>query len=88
MVLHVFPKIGREPIRSLTGPQRLAVLQATEERGTIETAHRVKEGLGGMLRHAVATHRGDHDPRRIPQGRAGVPEGAVIREQHRARHDG
>lgn len=62
LVLYVFPKIGAEPIRALTGPQVLAVLHRIEERGTVETAHRVKESLGAIFRYAVATHRADHDP--------------------------
>ena len=62
LVLYVFPRIGGEPTRSLTGPQVLAVLRRIEERGTVETAHRVKESLGAIFRYAVATHRAEHDP--------------------------
>lgn len=62
LVLYVFPRIGGEPIRSVTGPQVLDVLRRIEQRGTVETAHRVKESLGAIFRYAVATHRADHDP--------------------------
>ncbi len=88
LVLYVFPKIGREPIRSLAGPQRLAVLQAIEERGTIETAHRVKESLGGYLslRHCHAPRR----PRsgRAARGRADPIQEQGIRQYHGARQGG
>jgi integrase len=59
---YVFPRIGAEQIRSLTGPQVLDVLQRIEAKGRVETAHRVKESLGAIFRYAVATHRATHDP--------------------------
>lgn len=59
---YVFPRIGAEPIRTLTGPQVLDVLQRIEAKGRVETAHRVKESLGAIFRYAVATHRATHDP--------------------------
>lgn len=62
LVLYVFPRIGGEPIGSVTGPQLLDVLRRIEARGTVETAHRVKESLGAIFRYAVATHRATHDP--------------------------
>ena len=37
LVLYVFPRIGAEPIRSLTGPQVLDVLRRIEKRETVET---------------------------------------------------
>lgn len=62
LVSYVFPRIGAEPIRTLTGPQVLDVLQRIEAKGRVETAHRVKESLGAIFRYAVATHRAAHDP--------------------------
>lgn len=62
LVMYVFPRIGGEPIGSVTGPQLLDVLRRIEARGTVETAHRVKESLGAIFRYAVATHRATHDP--------------------------
>lgn len=62
LVLYVFPRIGGDPIGSVTGPQLLDVLRRIEARGTVETAHRVKESLGAIFRYAVATHRATHDP--------------------------
>ena len=59
---YVFPRIGAEQIRTLTGPQLLDALQRIEAKGRVETAHRVKESLGAIFRYAVATHRATHDP--------------------------
>jgi hypothetical protein len=63
---YVFPRIGGDPIRSLTGPQVLDALRRIEAKGRIETAHRVKESLGAIFRYAVATHRTDHYIGRVP----------------------
>jgi integrase len=65
---YVFPRIGAEPIRTLTGLQVLDVLQRIEAKGRVETAHRVKESLGAIFRYAVATHRATHDPSAALQG--------------------
>jgi len=62
LVAYVFPRIGAEPIRTLTGPQVLDALRRIEAKGRVETAHRVKESLGAIFRYAVATHRATHDP--------------------------
>ena len=62
LVLYLFPRIGGDPIGNLTGPQLLDVLRRIEARGTVETAHRVKETLGAIFRYAVAIHRAMHDP--------------------------
>jgi integrase len=59
---YVFPRIGAEQIRTLTGPQVLDVLQRIEAKGRGETAHRVKESLGAIFRYAVATQRATYDP--------------------------
>jgi len=59
---YVFPRIGGEQIRNLTGPQVLDVLRRIEAKGRVETAHRVKESIGAIFRYAVATHRAAHDP--------------------------
>ena len=73
LVLYVFPRIGGEPIGSVTGPQLLDVLRRIEARGTVETAHRVKESLGAIFRYAVATHRALHDPSVALKGALATP---------------
>jgi len=59
---YAFPRIGAEPIRTLTSPQVLDVLQRIEAKGRVETAQRVKESLGAIFHYAVATYRATHDP--------------------------
>jgi len=58
----VFPRIGRRPISQIKAPEVLDVLRRVEERGTVDTAHRIRQDLGQIFRYAVATHRADGDP--------------------------
>ncbi len=60
--LNVFPIIGNRPIKLVTAPELLEVLQKIESRGAIETAHRVKQICGQVFRYAIATGRGERDP--------------------------
>lgn len=54
------PLDGR-PIRDIEAPEVLRLLNKIQNRGTIETAHRVKQRIGAVLRYAVATGRADRD---------------------------
>jgi integrase len=58
----VFPDIGQRPIREILAPDLLSVLRKIEERGAIDTAHRVKAFCGRIFRYAIATGRADRDP--------------------------
>lgn len=58
----VFPWIGSRPIAEITAPEYLSVFRRIEERGAVETAHRVKSICGQVQRYAVATSRADSDP--------------------------
>lgn len=59
---NVFPYIGHRPVAELTPKEFLAVLRRVEERGAIESAHRIKQNCGQVMRYAVATGRADRDP--------------------------
>lgn len=59
---HVFPWIGRTPIRKVDAPKLLEVLRRIEARGKHETAHRVRSGCGNVFRYAIATGRAERDP--------------------------
>ena len=59
---NVFPWLGPLDISSLTAPQLLEVLRRIEDRGAIETAHRVKQICGQVFRYAIATGRAQRDP--------------------------
>ena len=58
----VFPWIGDKPVAAVTTYQLLAVVRRVEQRGALETAHRVLQNCGQVFRYAVATGRAKHDP--------------------------
>ncbi len=58
----VFPWIGSKPISEIRPMELLAVIQRTENRGALDTAHRVKQNCGQVFRYAVATGRAERDP--------------------------
>ncbi|MCG8053847.1 MAG: tyrosine-type recombinase/integrase [Candidatus Thiodiazotropha endolucinida] len=58
----VFPHLGSRPIGKIEPPEFLQVLRRIEDRGTLETAHRIKHVSGQVFRYAVATGRATRDP--------------------------
>lgn len=60
--LDIFPWIGTIPIADITAPTLLSVVRRIEERGALETAHRILGKCGQVMRYAVATGRADRDP--------------------------
>lgn len=59
---HVFPWLGARAVSSITPPELLAVLRRVEERGKLETAHRVLQRCSQIFRYAIATGRAERDP--------------------------
>ena len=57
-----FPWLGSYPIGDVTAPTLLRVLRRIEERGALETAHKVKNWCGNVFRYGVATGRCERDP--------------------------
>lgn len=51
----VFPYIGRRPVGAIDAPELLGVLRRVLARGTIETAHRIKDACGQVFRYGIAT---------------------------------
>lgn len=70
----VFPWIGGRPISGITAPDLLAVLRRIEERGAIETAHRVKQNAGQIFRYAIATGLAERDPAQDLKGALPPPQ--------------
>ena len=64
----VFPWIGGKPVAAVTPSQLLAVVRRVEQRGALETAHRVLQSCGQVFRYAVATGRAKHDPSVVLRG--------------------
>ncbi|MDE2149295.1 MAG: integrase arm-type DNA-binding domain-containing protein [Gammaproteobacteria bacterium] len=58
----VFPWLGSKPVAEITAPDVLTVVRRIADRGALETAHRAQQNIGQVIRYAVATGRGVHDP--------------------------
>jgi integrase len=58
---NIFPYLGRRPISEITAPDLLEVVRKVEERGAVETAHRVLSICGQIFRYSIATGRTDRD---------------------------
>ncbi|MBI5137137.1 MAG: integrase arm-type DNA-binding domain-containing protein [Nitrospirae bacterium] len=58
----LFPWLGGRPVREITPPELLRVLQRIEERGAVNTAHQAKQTCGQIFRYAIATGRATRDP--------------------------
>lgn len=57
----LFPAFGNRPIASIKAADLLAVLRRLEDKGTHETAHRVRALYGRVARFAIATGRAERD---------------------------
>jgi integrase len=64
----VFPWLGNSDIGEVKPQDLLKILRRVEERGAIETAHRVQQNCGQVFRYAVATGRAGSDPSRDLRG--------------------
>ncbi|WP_458763208.1 tyrosine-type recombinase/integrase [Cupriavidus basilensis] len=58
---NAFPWIGGKPTADLKPADVLDVLRRVERRGTLETAHRLRDNIGQAMRYAVATGRAERD---------------------------
>jgi integrase len=57
-----FHFIGATPVAELKAPDILSVCRRVENRGAVETAHRLKANISMVLRYAIATGRAERDP--------------------------
>ncbi|MFC3549562.1 tyrosine-type recombinase/integrase [Lysobacter cavernae] len=58
----VFPWIGARPVSELIAPEFLKVARRIEERGAIESAYRILQNCGQVMRYAIATGRAERNP--------------------------
>lgn len=58
----VFPWVGSRPVAELTAPDFLRVARRIEDRGAIESARRIMQNCGQVMRYAIATGRADRNP--------------------------
>ncbi|MFO7570520.1 MAG: integrase arm-type DNA-binding domain-containing protein, partial [Smithellaceae bacterium] len=61
MEQNLFPWIGKCAISEIKVPELLAALRRVEDRGALETAHRIRAIAGQVFRYAVATARAERD---------------------------
>lgn len=71
---NVFPFIGKKPISSLTPRDILSTVQKIEDRGAIDSAHRVKQVCGQVFRFAVASGLAKRDVTVDLKGALAIPE--------------
>ncbi|OOG43229.1 integrase [Rhodanobacter sp. C06] len=62
MANDVYPHIGGRPVAELSAPEFLRVGRRMEERGAIESAHRILQTCGQVMRYAIATGRAERNP--------------------------
>jgi integrase len=58
----IFPFIGKKPVKTLAAADFLECLERMQERGVLESAHKVKTKCSEVMRFAVATRRAERDP--------------------------
>jgi len=71
----VFPYIGARPVAEVTAPEFLRVARRIEERGAVESAHRILQNCGQVMRYAIATGRAERNPVADLRGALASPEG-------------
>lgn len=57
----VFPWLGKTPIHEIAAPEILKTIRRVEDRGAVETAHRVLQNISQIFRYAIATGRASRD---------------------------
>ena len=62
MEQHIFPMIGDLPISEITIPDVVTVVEKLGDRGTIETAKRMKQLMGQVFRYAAQRGLCQHNP--------------------------
>lgn len=62
LVQHVFPAIGALPITDITIPDVVRVIDKIADRGTVETAKRMKQLIGQVFRYAATRGLCEHNP--------------------------
>lgn len=58
----VFPWLGSRPVAEVTAKELLATVNRIVDRGAVESAHRVLQNCGQVLRYAIATGRAERNP--------------------------
>lgn len=59
---NIFPWLGKRPINEVTAPEILSALRRIENRGAVETAHRVSQMCGQVFRYAIVIGKAERNP--------------------------
>lgn len=59
---NIFPWIGKRPIDAVNAPDILSALRRIENRGAVETAHRVSQICGQVFRYAIVIGKAERNP--------------------------
>lgn len=59
---NIFPWLGKRPINEITAPEVLSALRRIENRGAVETAHRVSQMCGQVFRYAIVIGKAERNP--------------------------
>ncbi|WP_456404335.1 tyrosine-type recombinase/integrase, partial [Thiolapillus sp.] len=70
----ILPYLGKTPIADISAPDILAVARIQEKRGTIETAKRVIQTTGQIIRHGMAIGACQFDPTPALRNQIQTPE--------------
>lgn len=57
----IFPWLGNRPIIEIKAPELLTVLRRIENRGALDSAHRVRHYCAQIFRYAITTGRAERD---------------------------
>lgn len=59
---HIFPWIGRRPVRGISPTECLALIRRAEHAGKFDIAKRIRQRIGQVSRYAITTGRADVNP--------------------------
>lgn len=66
--MHLLPKLGKRPIKSIKPPELLDLIRSIEQRGTTDMSHCVHQSASVVFRHAIATGKAEFNPAASLQG--------------------
>jgi len=70
---YIFAKLGSRPIADIAASEVLAMLRVVEDKGILETAHRMMQLTGQIFMFAIATGRAERNPARDLRGALKAP---------------
>ncbi|CEG55681.1 tyrosine-type recombinase/integrase [Legionella fallonii] len=76
---NIFPWLGKRPINEVTAPEILSALRRIENRGAVETAHRVSQICGQVFRYAIVIGKAERNPAADLRGAL-----APVKQKHHA----